>query len=533
MKKIFFIALSLATVASMTSCNDWLNEETPGTTKLSDYFTDGSETSAEKIANACYSPMAWEYNAAGTYFAEWFIGDIASDDALKGGQNIGDMSDAYDIENFKVNANNQLLLDFYRAQYIGVARCNLAISQLPEMSGDSISSDVRARLIAEAQFLRAYYYFRLVRVFGGVPLVDFVVDSSEKWNQPRASVADCYAFIEADLEAAIPSLPKKSEYADEDMGRITKGAAQAMLARVALYNKEYDKAKKWAAEVISSGEYSLCPDYADNFTLAGENGQESVFEVQYMDDDMSDYGDANYGGYGYTRGSFTQILTRSRSSQLGGGWGFNKPTQNLYDEFEPTDPRRDEAILNPTDDQIETSAQEIYLGDRYLSLKYSWHEGSVESGLSFPKLSHQTRGPLNYKIIRYSDVLLIYAEACCESGDQANAVSALNQVRQRVGLDDFPYTATIQGKQTTFSNTQADLRTAIRHERRVELAMEGQRWFDLCRWGVVKQVMDAYMAAESDEAKAEMSPFVENKNELFPIPTKELELCGFEQNPNY
>lgn len=533
MKKIFAYTLMLAAAASLSSCNDWLHDDTPGTTKLQDYFTDGSETSAEKVVTACYSPMAWEFNAAGTYFSEWFIGDIASDDALKGGQNIGDMSDAYDIENFKVNANSQLLLDYYRAQYIGVARCNLAITQLPSMSGDSISSDVRARLIGEAKFLRAFYYFRLVRVFGGVPLVDFVVDSSEKWSQPRASVDSCYAHIERDLTEAIPALVEKSEYADEQMGRVTKGAAEALLAKVYLYAKDYANAKKWAAEVMNSGEYSLCPNYKDNFTLAGENGPESVFEIQYMDDDMSDYGDANYGGYGYTRGSFTQSLTRSRSSQLGAGWGFNKPTQNLYDEFETADPRRDATILNPTDDQIETAAQEIYLGDRYLSLKYAWYNEAADGTISFPTLSHATRGPLNNKVIRYADVLLIYAEACCELGDLSEGTQALNQVRGRVGLDAFPYTATIQGQSVTFTGTQADLRTAIRHERRVELAMEGHRWFDLCRWGIVKATMDSYMAGETEEARAEMASFVENKNELFPIPTKELELCGFEQNPGY
>lgn len=533
MKKISILALAAVSLLGLASCNDWLGADTPGTTKATDYFTDGSATAAEKVINACYSPMAWEFNAAGTYFNEWFIGDVASDDALKGGQNIGDMSDAYDMENFKVNANNQLLLDYYRAQYIGIARCNLAITDVPSMSGDSISPDFRARLIGEAKFLRAFYYFRLVRVFGGVPLVDFVVDSSEKWNQPRASVADCYAHIKKDLEEAIPVLPLKSKYADEDMGRVTKGAAEAMLARVCLYDKDYANAKKWAGEVISSGEYKLCPNYKDNFTLAGENGPESVFEIQYIDEGTSDYGDPNGGGFGYTRGSFNQVLTRSRSSQLGSGWGFNKPTQNLYDEFEPGDPRRDATILNPTDDQIETREQEIYLGDRYCSLKYAWYEDNGNGKLTFPKLSHETRGPLNYKIIRYSDVLLIYAEACCELGDLTNAKTALNQVRERVGLPDFPYTAKIQGKETTFADNQDGLRAAIRHERRVELAMEGQRWFDLCRWGIVKETMDKYKETETPEAQAQMAAFVEHKNELFPIPTKELELCHFEQNPGY
>lgn len=529
MKK-HIIILSLLAAAGLSSCSDWLNDPTPGVTKLDDFFANGSEQQAEKVVNACYSPMEWEFNAGGGYFCEWYIGDIASDDALKGGQNVGDGPDAYAIDNFKVTANNQILLDFYRAQYIGVARCNLAISKLPSMSGDSIASDVRARLIGEAKFLRAFYYFRLVRVFGGVPLVDFVVDSSSKWQQPRASVADCYSHIIKDLQEAIPVLPLKSQYKPEQMGRITKGAAEAMLARVCLYNKDYVSAKKYALDVMESGQYSLCPDYEDNFSLAGENGPESVFEIQYMEEGTSDYGDANGGGFGFSRGSFTQVLTRGRNSSLGDGWGWNKPTQNLYNEFEPGDPRREATIYNPTGD---VPADQNYLGDQYVSLKYTWYNKAADGTLTFPALAHASRGPLNNKVIRYSDVLLIYAEACEETGDLAEAERALNMVRSRAGLPAFPYTATIQGKSVTFANNQDDLRKAIRHERRVEFGMEGQRWFDLCRWGIAKQTMDAYKATETPEAQAEMGAFVEGKNELFPIPTKELELNPVEQNPLY
>jgi hypothetical protein len=528
MKKNIFVGLLPIVLLSLVSCQDWLTDDTPGTTKLNDYFS--SSAAAVKCVNAAYAPLGWEYNT--TYFSEWFIGDVASDDALKGGQNIGDMADAYDIENFKTTANNTLLLDYFRAQYQGISRCNLALTEIPAMSSDSISDAMRSRLIGEAEYLRAFYYFRLVRIYGGVPIVDFVVDSSDKWNQPRATSDAVYEFIVKDLADAQSRLPLKIGYSSTDLGRATKGAAQAMLLKTYLYMKDYAHAKQWGDSIINSGQYSLCSNYHDNFTLAGENGVESVFEIQYMDDATSDYGE----GDGFTRGSFTQVLTRSRSSQLGSGWGFNKPTQNLYDEFEPGDIRRDETIINPTDEQIETPAQEIYLGDRYLNKKYAW----INDDGTFPRLSHATRGPLNNKVIRYSDVLLMYAEACCELNNLDRAQWALEQVRSRArsngestALPKFPYTTTIQGATVTYTNTQADLRKAIRHERRVELAMEGGRWFDLCRWGVAKEVMEAYKAGETNEVKTNMATFVEGKNELFPIPSKEIELEGIEQNPGY
>lgn len=501
---------------SFSSCQDWLTEEAPGTTQLSDFFTSGD--AAIQAVTAAYVPMMWEYNT--TYFSEWFMGDVMSDDALKGGQNIGDMADVYDLENWKTNTNNTLVLDYFRAQYQGVARCNLALEYIPEMSTDStMDESLRSRLLGEAHFLRAMYYFRLVRLFGGVPKIENVVYSSADWNQSRASSDEIYAFIKEDLEKANQELWVKSAYSDEDLGRATKGAAQAMLLKVNLYTKDYEAAEAWGDSIMASQEYSLCPNYKDNFTLAGENGQESVFEIQYSEDPTSDYGE----GDGFTRGTFTLVLTRSRALD---GWGFNKPTQNLYDAYETDDPRRDITILKPS--SFVNESEEIYLGDPYLSRKYAMYD-------EYPEKTnlHASRGPLNYKVIRYADVLLMYAEACCENNALDKAKNALNEVRDRARgslattvLPDFPY--------GSYSLNQADLRTAIRHERRVELAMEGHRWFDLCRWGVAKETMDAYAATESDEAKAQMSTFIKGKHELLPIPSKEIELDPMmDQNPGY
>lgn len=518
MKKLILIFCS-ASMLLFTSCNDWLLESSPGVTKLEDFFTVGK--TAIQVTNGAYVPLMWEFSS--TYYPEWFIGDVASDDALKGGQSVGDMADAYDFENFKTNSNNGFLLDFYRAQYQGISRCNLGLQQIPLMSTDSVmDTRVQKRLIGELKYLRAMYYFRLVRIFGGVPLTTEPINSASDWKQPRATAAEIYAQITSDLEGANAGLWKKSEYAVTDLGRATKGAAQAMLLKTNLYLKNYADAKRWGDSIMLSNEYDLVPDYASNFTLEGENGKESVFEIQYMNDPMSDYGQGN----GFTRGTFAVILTRSRSSKLGGGWGFNKPTQNLYNEYETGDPRRDATILNPKDADIETPAQEIYLGDRYLNRKYAL----LNADNSVIKLDHATRGPINNKVIRYADVLLMYAEACCETNDLVGAKNALERVRSRARgteaiLPAFPY--------GTYADNQADLRKAIRHERRVELAMEGHRWFDLCRWGVVKEVMDAYKATETPEAQSQMAAFIANKHELFPIPSQEIDLNPMDQNPNY
>ena len=499
----------VAVATLLTGCNDWLREDGPGKTELDDFFTSGQ--TALQAVNAAYYPMAWEYN--NTYYSEWFVGDIASDDAVKGGQNLTDMADAYDIENFKTVASNTLLLDYYRAQYQGISRCNFALTYIPTLElDDTMDEAMRNRYVGEVKFLRAFYYFRLVRMYGGVPLVDFVIDSSEGWKQPRATAEQVYDFILKELKEAEGLLVEKSKMTAEELGRVTKGAAQALLMKVYLYCGNYSEAKHWGEKVITSGEYSLNANYMDNFYLSGENGPESVFEIQYAEDPTSDYGEGN----GFTRGTFTVILTRSRSTVLCGGnagWGFNKPSQDLYNEYEEGDPRRDYTIINPTDAQIETPAQEIYLGSRYMSRKYALQD--VDG--SYIALSHATRAPINRKEIRYSDVLLMYAEALIEMGDTSGAKTYIDMVRARVGLAPIAEAT----------------REALRHERRVELAMEGHRWFDLCRWGIAGKTMNAYKAKYSANEGAEMADFVEGKHELMPIPSEEVRLGGLEQNYGY
>lgn len=553
MKKIQIMTLALFCGVLLTGCKDYLTEIEPGTTRLEDYFT--STAAATANVNGCYVPMMWEYNK--TYCSEWFIGDIVSDDALKGGGSTTDMADAYDMENWRTTSQNTLLLDFYRAQYIGIGRCNLAIRYISNMEvgiDKEFTQSMKERLLGEAYYLRAYYYFRLVRIYAGVPLVVDVIDDAARWGQPRASVDAIYTQILSDLEMANKYLWVRSRLGDNDLGRATKGAAQAMLLKTNLYmaspywssqvNKAqadcYADAKAWGDSIISSGEYTLCPKYEDNFTLAGENGQESVFEIQYAEEEWGDYGDGQDPiNFGHTSGSFTQILMRSRSSRIGGGWGFDKPTENLYNEFETADSiRRDVAILNPADSLIETPKQEKYLGSPYLNNKYAMYRDTAVTGAGWGQWGiHASRGPLNNRQIRYADVLLMYAEACLGAGDEATAKTYINKVRDRVGLGEVgTYSIKINGVEITSPTVEQ----CLRHERRMELAMEGHRWFDLVRWqGVdgkgLKEHMDAYATTETPEAQSHIQAFVKGKHEIFPIPQEEIQLnpTEMEQNPGY
>lgn len=556
MKKIrIFVkaAITSLVVLGLSSCSDWLKEPTPGQTNLADYYT--TWQAALENVNAAYTPLAWEYQ--GTYYAEWFIGDIVSDDALKGGQYIqSDMADVYDMENWKTQTDNELLLQYYRAKYQGIQRCNLVLERVPGMDPELFDEEeyqcvdgLQERIIGEAYFLRAFYYFQLVRVYGGVPLVLNNLLTDADWQQPRATAEAVYDQIVADLTEANKRLWLRSDsrFADTDLGRVTKGAAQAMLLKVNLYRHQYEEARAWGDSIILSNEYSLEPNYADNWLLENENGEESVFEIQYMEDPSSDYGEGN----GFSRGTFTQILTRSRSQDpmfgSNAGWGFNKPTHNLYDEYEEGDPRRDVTIWDATG-HMTNESEEIYCGTPYCSRKYAWYTTDAEGNVTGANtLAHASRGPLNYKLIRYADVLLMYAEACEAAGGAGKcgktAEQALNEVRQRAranaadpdALPDYPdYSIKVNGQEIAAPTLQQ----AIRHERRVELAMEGHRWFDICRWGGfdgqgVKAHMDAYAATESQEARDEMADFVAGKHELFPIPEEERMLSAMEQNPGY
>ncbi|HEY5508811.1 MAG TPA: RagB/SusD family nutrient uptake outer membrane protein [Paludibacter sp.] len=549
-KKQLYLILALLGIF-FSSCNDYLNFPKVATTKLDDSFI--SATSAVQSATACYAPLTWEYqNGGGTFFNEWFIGDVCSDDALKGSNTLSDMGLLFDMENFKTKSDNNTLLQYYRCQYIGIFRCNLVYEYVPAMNPALFAKEkagLQNRVLAEASFLRAMYYFRLVRVYGGVPVVNHVIKAQSDWKQPRATESGVYDQIYSDLKFAIKYLPERNGYAATDLGRATKGSARGLLIKAYMNNHDYNNAKLQGDTLINSTQYALVPNYNDIFTVAGENNSESVFEIQYVMEGTSDV----WNGEGFTRGNITPMMVRPRwaTGTLIEGWGFNRPTQELYDEFEPGDPRRDAAIYAPTLDQVAASDDNtnninVYLGDRYTSRKYSMMNPDTTW---ISSTGQSSRGEINKKEIRYADVLLMYAEACLKQSapDVNQAKWALEQVRNRARitagkptiLPAFPnYTIPLQGVGQSgtkqLQDNADDLYLAIQHERRVELAMEGHRWFDLKRWGLLSDVMNHYKEFTKPQISTYMDPFVKGKDELFPIPLQERDLNSpMPQNPGY
>lgn len=443
----------------------------------------------------------WATNAVYEHLRDWqvhvfsFIGltDIPSDDADKG-STPNDASFLNEMDNFTYDAGNVAPLTQWQGFYQGIYRANLAIENIPNIEMDE---QLKARLVGENKFLRAYFYFSLVRWFGDIPLITTPLNPDE-YKQSRAPLTEVYAQIERDLLDAIEVLPFRSAYASADIGRATKGAAQGMLAKVYLTLQDFNKAEQYALEVINSGQYSLYLDYAGLFMAAGENSEESIFEVQTVA--------LETGGGG---SQYNEVQGVRGTPNL--GWGFNRPSDDLVAAYEPGDPRRDATILYvgevlPDGSDIVQDNPNI-LNERYN--QKAWvpdHPGG------------NGNGPGNIRILRYADVLLMAAEALNENSKTQQALTYLNMVRTRA-----------RGRRTNVLKDititeQAQLRQIIWRERRSELAMEQHRWFDLARQGRLASVMQALG-----------KNFVAGKHELFPIPQSEIDLSGgtLVQNPGY
>lgn len=531
------LIMTFVSLISLSGCQSWLMEVPVGTSEYEDYYVSGA--TCLPVVTACYVPMMWQfYNS--TYIFECMIGDVCSDDAFKGGQYMNDGPDILDMENFRVNADNSFLEQFYHAQYVGISRCNRAMRDIAAVPTDEyMDMALRARYIAEVQCLRAFYYMRLVRIFGRVPYITEVIEGSDQLKYKREELPVIWKGIISDLKNAEIFLWPKSSYTADELGRITKGTAQALLVKAYLTGHEhiadedpYVQAAYWGEQIDLSQEYDLCRNYWDNFSLAGENGKESVFEIQYTNDPTG-----SYDPYGGTRGTFRLLWQRCRSDVYTSGnpgWGYNRPTQDLYNEYETGDPRRDLTIDVLSDADVTNPQEHFYEGVvRTVSLKYAMMTDGVDGGV-YVTDKDNPRGPINTKEIRYADVLLMYAEACVETGNIDKAKELLERVRSRARGNDDAILPAFPGY-NGYSDTVEDLRAAIRHERRVELAMEGHRWFDLNRWGVTAEVMTRWL--DSDERKEvypSLSPvFRKGVNEIFPIPAEERRLGGLDQNPGY
>ena len=431
--------------------------------------------------------------------------DIASDDADKGSSE-GDFGQMREIDNFTLTPNNFVLDNIWKGHYQGIARANQAINVLERSTFDDATKN---RYISEARFIRGLYYFNLVRMFGGVPRVLRVPNATEANSdefQLRATKEQIYEAIVADFQFAVDNLPMKGD-ALTQTGRANKGAAQAYLAKVYLYQKNWQKAFELSRDVINSGKYALLQNYAQIHREAGNNSIESVFEVQT--------------GSIATCNSISPLYSNGQGARSKGGWsdigfGFNTPTANLANAYSATDVRREATIIfiQPTVagnsrgtvlfDGFRIPSQDSVENQRY---NYKAYHSNTSETPSCNGVADKDNKPHNIKLMRYAEVLLIYAEAAAMLGNTGEATSKLTMVRQRANV-------------LPVAGTQAN----IWEERRLELAMETDRFFDLVRQGRAGQVLRAHGKA-----------FVDGKHELFPIPQAQRDLSGnrLTQNPGY
>lgn len=527
MRKYIF-GLTLAAV-SLVGCSDFLNEPIRGQQDLTEYFKNADECVQQ--VTGCYQSIFcddwWQIQKF------YLAGDMCTDDMWMGNttQDPGEYK-ALAHYTGDTQTGGQCAQNFWQYRYKGILRCNLVIEKIPGVAFDDES--LKKRLIAEAKFIRAYHYFDLIRNFGGVPIVMEMKMPHEIIGIKRASVADSYSFVEQDLLDAIKDLPRKADYAQEDLGRATQGAAQGLLAKVYLYQEKYEEAEAQLNEIINvhKGEYRLLSNFGDVWSMDFNNSDESLFEIQTNSD------------IAYNLGIRMPVVCGSRDD---GGWAWGIPTSNL------------EKAFNDEGDKIRLRWTIIKNGDIVpgdesrgtLKISADSHKSGRISRKLYIPLNRRPEPydashiPLNYRILRYADVLLMYAEVENALKKDSEARMALNTVRKRVELDEVP--------ETMVGN---ELRDAIRKERRLELALENNRLFDLRRWKddngqpLICSIMgkngsfvryntveskDQYETTNQKEASDKGITFTAPRDLLFPIPTEEVTMSNgsIEQNPGY
>jgi len=482
----------IATIIVTQSCKkSFLNVDPAGNQKAATFYK--TQDDATAAVSAMYSSL---HSYASVAFPALAIESMGSGDVDKGSVP-SDASFMNDFINFNVTAGEGQVPEFWNGEYVIINLANQNLDNIPAINMDA---GLKARYLAESKFIRAWAYFRLVRAYGDVPLRLHLPKDATQYNIPRTPKAQVYAAIEQDLTDAASVLPQS--YSSADIGRATKGAALALHAKVAMYQQKWADVLTYSKGVMGLG-YALFPDYEQMFRTNHKNNSESVFEIQtsYVPNNS----DANVSQYAQVQGP--RIAN--------GGWGFNVPNAALAAAFEPGDPRKDATFLN----EGETTPE----GDK------------IPTGLDNPAYNQKTYMPFaivnsqpdapygvgqDFIAIRYADVLLMNAEANNELGNTVDALASLEMVRARA--------RTMSGNNTILPKVtvtdKAALRTAIWHERRVELALEFDHYFDVIRRG------DAEATAEfgSRGWKA-------GKNEVWPIPQNEIDLSAgtLVQNPGY
>ncbi len=488
--KIIFILFSL--VAG--SCADFLDEPLQGTYSSASFYK--SETHA-------LLAMAGVYNTISFVSTEnnlWVFGDVASDDATKGGL-AGDQSDIQFIDEFTYSRNNVSIEKIWKRSYEGISRANYLLTYVPSIQMDT---KLKNRILAEAKFVRAYLYFNLVNIFGEIPIKLSPPINADEINKPKSPVANVYAQILIDLHEATPYLPRT--YSGPDVGRASKGAAWGLLAKAYLYLENYQEALTAIDSVDAMGLYSLQQVYKNNFLDSTQNNGESLFEIQHLSTQLP-----KLGSY------LNQYFSPSKDN----GYFFNVPLQNFIDEFEETagnvfDPRLDYTVGR--------QGQKWINGEDFDPPPSSppWSPtGYLQKKHCQPKAEEPIVGDasINYVYIRYADILLLKAEALNELNRSAEAIVPLNAVRKRAresylfdvdqpGFGVIPVDLLPDVPDTGMSG----VRDAIRHERRVELGFEFHRYFDLMRYG--KTTAEAALSSVGFEYDA---------HRYFPIPQSELD----------
>ncbi|WP_044397555.1 RagB/SusD family nutrient uptake outer membrane protein [Lacinutrix sp. Hel_I_90] len=488
MKNLNYTYLLILAVLLMISCSDDFVDVTSPNENSEDYFN-----SEEDYQNA----LIGAYDLLQSTYLNVMIGEIASNNTLAGGENANDVPGVQQIDDMIHTPNNAQLRDIWGWMFSGVNRANyiLEFKDKTDFSG-------KANVLAQAKFLRAYYYFELVKWFGDVPLVvDQRILFGTEFDVDRTPKAQVYAQIEIDLLAAIDDLPA----VQTETGRITKGAAQALLGKVYLFQDKFLEASGVLETLITTGPYDLVTDYSTMFENDNENNIESVFEVQYIDTEGAGFSCLQCSE-GNVAVGFNGIRNYS-GPDFESGFSFNVPTQEAYNAFETDDLRRDVAILDIEAWSTSTGATygTGYEHTGYFNRKYIPRDD--DSNLGDANLTN----PNNYRAIRFADVLLMAAEAYNRGNiSDAQALIYLNRVRERA-FGNMTNNVTVTGPALT---------TAIYNERRLELVGEGHHFFDLVRTG---------------RAAAEIDGFVSGKHELFPIPSIEIALTGnrWVQNPGY
>lgn len=508
-RKAQLALVAVLILLSTAGCKKFLDTQRQGAYDDTNYPYPGGSGPYDQFIFGAYNELR-SFNLHSQSFIT--ATSIRSDDADKGSTAADGGSNAITMDNFPVLASNGFCNTLWLGNYSLITKCNSTIKEVNTNATIVATEAIKQQTLGEARFLRAYAYFNLVRLFGRVPLIDTLFsDPAAQNNVAQSSAAQIYAFIESDLTFAASVLPLNWDA--RFVGRATKGAANGLLAKVYLTQQKWSQAMTAANAVMTSGQYDLSTSYDKIFREEGENSKESVFEVQAT---------ASAAIPSANGVQYAQIQGVRGSGIWDQGWGWNTPSDQLVAAYEANDPRKARTILFTSTSTV--PGLTIYGETTPVGLPNPRYNNKIYTNPALrTSIGNRFGYWMNIRILRYADVVLMYAEAANEVGGDANitaARTALNSVRARARQGAVA--GTLPDVTTT---DQATLRTAIRQERRVELAMEHDRFFDLVRWGIAQDVLQA----------AGKTNFINSRDVLLPIPQTQIDLSAgkLTQNPGY